>query len=310
MNIWRINLKTAGESPRKFCLERNIVGVGWPVDDQAKPLTWQEYYDLARELYYNRTERDKGWWSAVNALKDGMCVGDLIWTRDKQGVYYVGRITSDWRYESFEDFKTADVVNVRTCEWYKAGTVEAIPGKVVNSFIPPRTVQRIADEQVRIYSMYLFNKLANTETYEIEELKSPDIFSLLSSEDCEDILGLYLQKEKGYLLIPSSCKSATMNYEYELIHHKTGEKAVVQVKNGREDLCTDDFSNINSRVFLWTTKGKYLGDLHSAIHCLEPRVMEEFVFANVDILPNKIRNWTEIWAELQNREHKNCLNSQ
>jgi len=308
MNVWRINLKTAGETPRQFCLKRNIVGVGWPVKDQDRNLTWNEYYDLAMEQYYNRPDRDNGWRPAVNALKERMNVNDLIWTRDIQGVYYLGKIESDWRYEFADEFKVADMVNIRTCQWFKAGTVEAIPGKVVNSFIPARTVQKIADEQVRIYSMYLFNKLTDTESYEIKELESPDIFSLLSSDDCEDILGLYLQKEKGYLLVPSSCKSDTMNYEYELRHKDTGDKAVVQVKNGWVDLHTDDYSNINSTVFLMTTKGQYLGNQQDNIHFVDPTEMEKFVFANIDILPDKIRNWTEIFTELKN-EKRPELNS-
>ncbi|MCB9447137.1 MAG: hypothetical protein H6585_02185 [Flavobacteriales bacterium] len=299
MNVWRINLKTGGETPRKFCLENGIVAVGWPVDDNSAPLTWERYYDLAMEHYYN--QGDRSWWPAVNALKNRMQIDDLVWTRDIQGVYYIGHITSDWRYEYESHFKKADMVNVRSCNWIKVGTVEAIPGKVVNSFIPARTVQKVADEQVRIYSMFIFNKLTSTDTYKIKELENPDIFSLLSSDDCEDILGLYLQKEKGYLLVPSSCKSDTMNYEYELRQKDTGDKAVVQVKNGWVDLHTDDYSNINSTVFLLTTKGQYLGDQQDNIHFVNPTEMEEFVFANIDILPDKIRNWTEILTELKNR---------
>ncbi|GIV29836.1 MAG: hypothetical protein KatS3mg028_0902 [Bacteroidia bacterium] len=302
MNVWRINLKTGGETPRKFCLENGIVAVGWPVDDNGGPLTWERYYDLAMEHYYN--QGDRSWWPAVNALKNRMQIDDLVWTRDIQGVYYLGRITSDWRYEYESHFKKADMVNVRTCNWIKVGTVEAIPGKVVDSFIPARTVQKVADEQVKIYSMFLFNKLTSTDTYEIKELENPDIFSLLSSDDCEDILGLYLQKEKGYLLVPSSCKSDTMNYEYELRQKDTGEKAVAQVKNGWVDLHTDDYSNINSTVFLLTTKGQYLGDKQDNIHFVNPMDMEEFVFANIDILPDKIRNWTEILNELKNRKRQ------
>ena len=33
MNLWRINIKTdaaEGVDPRRFCLDRNILGVGWP----------------------------------------------------------------------------------------------------------------------------------------------------------------------------------------------------------------------------------------------------------------------------------------
>ena len=117
MNIWRINLKSDGVNPREFCLKRNIVGVGWPVDHTNNTLVWKEYYELAMETYYNQPERDKGWWPALNAMKNRMVIGDLVWTRDTKGEYYLGRITSDWRYDTSGEYRDADMVNIRSCEW-------------------------------------------------------------------------------------------------------------------------------------------------------------------------------------------------
>ena len=297
MNIWRINLKTRGETPAQFCLNNQIVGVGWSVETNGQKVTWEAYYDLGMETYYHNN--DKGWWPALNAIGNNIDIDDLIWARDKQGVYYLGRITSEWRYETEKKFVDADVVNIRSCQWYKAGTVESVPGKVVRSFIPSRTLQRVNNNTVRIYSKFLYNQLSKSEYYVLENLLNQDIFSLISADDCEDVLALYLQLTKGYLLIPSSCKSDMMNYEYELIHKETKARAVAQVKNGAVDLSTADFSNIDSTVFLFTTKGNYIGNQNEKIVFIDPREIEEFIFSNVQILPTKIRNWVVIFNRLK-----------
>ncbi len=92
-----------------------------------------------------------------------------------------------------------------------------------------------------------------------------------------------------------------MNYEYELLHKDTGNKAVVQVKNGYNMLTTDEFSNIESTVYLFTTRGGYKGNKRDNIHFVDPRQMEDFVFNNLEIMPEKIRNWTEILKEIKEK---------
>ena len=39
----------------------------------------------------------------------------MRWTNN----YYLGRITSDWRYESEIENVEADVVNITICDWFK-----------------------------------------------------------------------------------------------------------------------------------------------------------------------------------------------
>ena len=92
MNVWRITIKTdavEGVDPRRFCLERNILGVGWPVDG-PQSLDWDTYHALGTAKYYD--DGDKGWWPAVNAIRNRMTEGDLCWTRDWEGNYYLGRV--------------------------------------------------------------------------------------------------------------------------------------------------------------------------------------------------------------------------
>jgi len=114
--VWRLNIKTGaseGIDPRMFCINNNILGVGWPVEFDGG-VDWDTYYKLAEETYYKKG--DKGWWPAVNALKNRMKVNDLCWTRDCGGIYYLGRIVGEWTYRGDLNYREADVVNIRQCD--------------------------------------------------------------------------------------------------------------------------------------------------------------------------------------------------
>jgi len=295
-NIWRLNIKTdASENidPRKFCIIKNILGVGWPIDS-SKKMTWNNYYKLGEEEYYNNG--DKGWWPAVNALKNHMQINDLCWTRDRDGIYYLCRVTSGWLYQDSSEYRKADVVNIRECDWKKAGKIDTVPGKVVNSFIPDRAVQAVDDDNVRLYSQYLYNSLSETDHYVLPSV-DPDLFSLISADDCEDIVGLFLQ-EKGYRMIPSSCKADTAAYEFVLKHIETGETAAAQVKQGNTDLNIDNYSELPGEVYLFTTDGNYTGKSSKTVHCLDTEEIKNFAISTKHILSDRLKTWIKIIDEL------------
>ena len=82
MNVWRLNINTDakhGIDARRFCIDRNILGLGWPIEANG-PVDWAIYEKKATETYYN--DGDRGWWPAVNAIRNRMTEGNLCWTRD------------------------------------------------------------------------------------------------------------------------------------------------------------------------------------------------------------------------------------
>ena len=98
-NVWRINLKSdadEGIDSRMFCINKGILGVGWQVDCEGD-IDWETYYQRATDVYYKKG--DKGWWPALNAIKNRMAINDLCWTRNLDGIYYVGRISGEWQYK-------------------------------------------------------------------------------------------------------------------------------------------------------------------------------------------------------------------
>lgn len=296
-NVWRLNIKTAaseGINPRKFCIDKRILGVGWPVD-AGEEIGWPEYYELAMRCYYEG-ERDGGWWPAVNAIKNHMQINDLCWTRS-DGIYYLGRVLSDWAYQTAAEYKNADVVNIRGCDWKKIGEVDAVPGKVINSFIPSRTVQRVVDVSVQLYSQFLYNSKSTQDFYHLRKA-STNLFALISSEDCEDIVGLYLQ-EKGYRIIPSSCKADTATYEFKMKHSVDGHGAVTQVKQGPSaELNISDYSSLESLVYLMSTAGRYSGDPANNVVCLDPAELRKFAYSNRKIMSDRVRTWMSLAEQL------------
>lgn len=291
--VWRINLKPGGIRTQSFCLERGVLGVGWPVEAGDLPLSWTSYYELGKTKY-----GDRGWNRALNALKNRIQVNDLCWTRDSKGIYYIGRILSDWRYENGKEFEEAEIFNVRSCNWKKIGSVEKVPGKVVRSFIPSATLQEIADSSVVIFSQFKYNEVSDSFKYEITPLGFYDIFSLLSPEDCEDLVACYLQHRLGYMVVPSSCKDDTLAYEYVLQKRTDGSVAVAQVKSGYVSLATDVYGDFPGEVFLFTTDGEYTGTPTGNVHCMSKADLTRFMEEFRSIMPGKIQLWLEVFEEL------------
>ncbi len=293
--VWRINIKTgaqAGVDPRRFCLSQGCLGAGWAVGD-TETLEWEVYRTSAAVEYKD----DNGWWPAVNALRNRMADGHLCWTRDTAGIYYLGRITGPWAYIATPDHRRADVVNIRPCEWIEVGPVDAVPGKVVSSFRPNRTVQAVDDETVRMFSAYYYNgHTSSAFRYELPAV-SPDIFSLLSSEDCEDLVALYMQLE-GYLLLPSTCKLATAAYEWVMRHKDHGSRATAQVKSGSDDLNIQDYSTFPGQVYLFTSRGRYVGDPVSNVRCLSPEELRKFIREHEPLLSERIKVRLQIARDL------------
>jgi hypothetical protein len=298
MNIWRIHLKAgseAGIDQRQLCLDKGIVGVGWQIDYKTVPVTWDEYCETAKRDYGdNRSLK-----AALKAIKNRMQVDDLIWTRDWSGNYFLGRILSDWYYETDEECSKADIVNVRKCEWHKIGTEEAVPGKVVSSFRPARTVQIINDDTVCYFSQIIYNQKVGKPYYKVENLAGKDIFSLLSTDGCEDALAIYLQVTHDYYIIPSSCKDDTMTYEFELKHRRTGKSAVAQVKSGWEHLNIDDYHELETDVYLFATSGQYYGTPKPNITTIDPELIRKFLYEQTHLLPNKLKVWIELTKNIK-----------
>ena len=56
MAVYRIHIRPKGglADPKvsfKYCLEKEVLGLGWPVDTDENHITWADFITLAKEKY-------------------------------------------------------------------------------------------------------------------------------------------------------------------------------------------------------------------------------------------------------------------
>ena len=295
-SIWRLHIKTAakeGVDPFEFCIKKKILGLGWQVSasDENESLDWDSYYQLAEELH----GRDRSWRPAVNAIHDRMKVDDLCWSResrDSKANYYLGRVLSDWKYKATPKHRDADVVNIRDCDWKKIKP-GSVPGAIVSSFIPSRTLQQIHHEKG--YSKFLWNKITGENFYPIEEV-SLDIFGMLNYEETEDLLFLYLQK-KGWYVVPNSRKGNTLKYEFSIVNPETGEQGATQVKTGAGNSLNAEKYDEDGRVFLFQSEENYEGKTPKNVVLVQRKELLSFLENSTKWLPEWLQNKMEMVQE-------------
>lgn len=292
MTVYRIHIRPKGglANPKvsfDYCLKESVLGLGWQTESQNNNASWEEYETEAAEIY------GSGELSRVRYLKNNIKTDDIIWTRDTEGNYYLGKVVSGWEYFSNPDAQDADIVNVVRCDLKKVPSVDDVPGKVVACFRPSKTVQAIRDETASNYSKYLWNKLIGEEFYSLSKENYKNVYSFLGSEETEDVIFIYLQMQ-GWVVIPNSRKGDTMSYEFYLVNRETKEKAIVQVKTGLTPLSPKDWKSWKEKVFLFQASGVYSGSSDGNVVCLTPNEIESFMYANKEMLPSNISHWLDV----------------
>jgi len=156
-------------------------------------------------------------------------------------------------------------------------------------------IQRVVGETVREYSKDLWNKVSGQNDYKIDVSNFPGL-DLLTPEEAEDVLFLYLQA-KGWYVIPNSRKGNTMKYEFLLANPKSGEKAKTQVKCGQTPINMQEFKD-DQIVFLFQTNGHYEGAKPQNVECVTPQAMLEFIKREMERLPKWLPGWLQNKADM------------
>ncbi len=293
MTVYRIHIRPRGgandqELSFQYCWDHHVLGMGWAVDQAGiAQLAWDDYIAAAEQEYEYRELQN------VRYMHNNVEENDLIWTRDTMGRYYLGRVVNPWEYLATPEALQADIVNICHCELV-AVPADAVPGKVVASFRPPRTIQAIRNPPwMTTYSQLLWNRITGAQQYAVNHQGIADIYALLDDLETENAVAIYLQM-LGWLYIPGSRRPYTMGYEYILIHRQTFERAVVQVKTGdTTQLNRDDYADFEERVFLFQSYGNYNGAMYNHVECIDPDELQEFLFNNRNILPQSINLWVD-----------------
>jgi hypothetical protein len=288
MYVFRIHIRPGGgladpELSFDYCLKNNLLGVGWQI--QKKPdelIDWKTYEERATDEYEGKI-------SVVTYIHRWVSRDDLVWTRDTKGQYYLGKVLSPWEYIDTPEARDADIVNVFRVDLKKVGLVEDVPGKVIACFRASRTIQEIANESAVIYTKILWNELTGKDRRDVK-LNIDSVWDLLSDEQVEDLVFLYLQT-KGWYVIPNSRKKDTMSYEFYLINKSTYERALVQAKTGDSPINLDDFNNNRERVFFFQPNDCFSGDIRENYRIIQRGKLEQFIRNHQKIIPANILRW-------------------
>lgn len=313
--LFRIHLRPADTAELKaddFCFEKGIVGFGWPIEGQSAFSNHQAYRAAAYAQYVAdlpKKDRNGGYKRAMNALLK-IQGNDLIWSRTRDGRYYLGRVYGPWIYNVSGDHLKADICNYKQCEWIEIGTVGEVIGAVTNRFIGRATLTQVHSYPALDFSVHCWN----TSTQNKSRLPFPkwnkrpsSLLEMISPEDCEDIVGIYLQHVCNYVIIPSTNKRDTPAYEFELLpREKNARPAVVQVKQSSNPAAISEAAcrklSRTHHVFLFQTAlPDRLPFTLDNVTWISRETIEVFMWAHKHLLPGRVSKWMELAEQMGNR---------
>lgn len=285
--LWRLHIRPKGGAcdarlSTQFCLDRNIIGMGWAISDNAsgRSVDW-EWYKSAAE---GRFGTDKSWHSVWN-LATEMQLGDLVWFRHTDGVYYLAEVTGSWEYAHVEENIPADIINFRPARIVKVGLADSVPGAVCSAFVPAKTLQRIGAAHMAEYSAWLVGR-------ESPSLVGSDLLAFLSPTDLENLLCVFLQVQ-GWMIIPGTRRADTPHYEFVLLNRETGQRAILQAKSGKAEICAIDYEG-DTHTFLFAASSVYGMRIPPNVSVISRAEIDAFVRGKPHLLPPAIVNWIGI----------------
>ena len=295
--VWRLHTKPKLSKKNKLedkvtneLIRRKIVAIGWTlrediyneltnedkikVEENEKSIKndFEKYKEIIEKNSYKtiRDNKRKFFFGKVNPniiRLNNLKKDDLIWIRSK-GIYYLGRVTekSHYLYAYRDSKKDSDILKLgisnqfTDIEWHEIGTESEIPGRILIAFYQREALIEIDEKFVVDISQILYNKKDNY--YKISnklENNKTNFYSLLSPNDCEDLLYFYLYHEFKYIVIPSTNKISTQNYEFVMLNSNNRDgKIYIQVKNGEVNIEINNYKNFRGEIYLLTTRGNVL----------------------------------------------------
>lgn len=291
MYVFRIHIRPQGGSADMkttfdYCVRNGILGVGWRTPSDRNTKNWDEYFTEASQTH--------GKLQVCKYIHKWVSAGDLVWTRDASGNYYLALVTSGWEYWTTEESRRLDIdiANIFRCE-LRPVAIDEVPGKIIACFRATRSIQEIADAKAAEYSRHLWNVLSKQQIYQIDKAAYSDVFMMLDDEETEDIVFLYLQSQ-GWYVVPHSRKGDTMTFEYLCVNPQTSEVAGTQVKTGETSLNKDDYAQFSNKTFLFQSNERYCGNGAKNVVCISRKELLQFIEKSAAWLPTTIKRKIEL----------------
>lgn len=286
MELYRFFLLNDCEEEEKkklqqYCIKENKLGIGWGFNTKNNQEVFMENPTLKNFIKIPRSYGcGGGFIPSVNALEKMNNDGALCWTR-LNGNYYLGEVEKN-SLEFLKSPSARELPVTLNCKW-KPFRIDEVSGSIVSRFskrgLP---LSRINDETALEYSCYL---------YYGTKVKSQNFFRLLHHEDLEDLSGLFLQSEKGFMVYPSTYKSGTDAYEYILVNPKTSGKIAVRNAINDDYINCDDFALYDKYEKIFIVSDNINGEKNQKIEEIKKKDLELWAGSHLDILPEKIKTF-------------------
>lgn len=303
--VVRINLKCAGDSRQElmnFCLkstDNQCLSIGWSKVHETHPQieTFDKFESIVRESPEVKRM------NPVFRIFRAADVGDLFWTRDLSGFYWICRVNSKaipYDGRTINGTKQ-DVGAILPVNAYKYGL--EVPGQIKASFNRPRggTAERIYDDSIIEFSKLAFNLKSQTETYVINKHIGGNLLNNLPDFELEELIISYIQVKYDFYLLSNSIasKSTTVNIECEFISRnlEKADHAVVQVKGPKAGkLDAQEFAPFlkdGYKVFLYAPEIINHEKYDNCIVISEEDILK-FFYEYKNNLPESITTWENI----------------
>ena len=261
--IWKLTIRPQGHNEEydnsfDFCHSNSIIGIGWSLID--KNISHKNAPDLFKREYPKVRP------TAFNILHNRISVNDFVWIY-RTGQYYICQVTGEWEHKVGSEWDNYDIHNIRTAEWHEVPSY-LVPGVVKRSMTMLGTAKKIhCGKGTLKYCSWLFeqnkfNKDNLIKDFDItllkeslSNLKLKDIMENLDTNETEDIVGFYLQKEHGWIMVKSSTYKSreSIECEFQRVSNNMPEVAYMQVKSGQVQL------DLNNKVYLgYASEGVYI----------------------------------------------------
>lgn len=321
MQVWRLQVYTSQMNIANYCIEHNVAAMGWCFYDDSRSDLQNERklitsFDDYSEWYKKWSEKEVA--NSVNRLAKDIQIGDLIWLYNKNdGFYYIGKCISDYKFNNSDEAVNHDACNQVGVEWHRYADISNgnVPGAIITSLIRGSTFQRIHKTGAESFSKYAYNIASGTAYYDNITFNTDkdNFFSMLSNDDCEDLLYLYLFNKYGYVCIPSSNKKGTKDIEFDMVDPKTGTHYYAQVKQQDDNLDARDYKEFvkknQAKIYFLSTKSAVdnIDDLGEFGEVIDP--LDIYDFALSDAAQKLLSKSMKFWLELLHSYNANKTNT-
>ncbi len=296
--MWRTKLRSGrddvdSDEQEKYCFSKGRIGVGWAFEEWESRLDFDELFRRVEAV------EQRGWGRraalTINRFANEAQENDLIWVRDRDGLFRVCQLRGEWRFDNSRAARKVDIHQVRSVVWAEDPfTSLEVPGAVVRAFAGRQSsFQRIRDEDARAYSVELWNDANGF--HRRNRPKTGDPLKRLDPIDLEDLLYVWFQYERGFLVVPGERSPSTPKYEWILIHRDTGKAAVVQVKSGGTEVDVEALhrtaKEMRAKAFVFSPEERYSERGWRGVEYVKPDDLRAFGFGNLRLLPPRVRHW-------------------